>query len=192
MKKLFFSMAAFMSCLAVMFVFNSCSKEDNKESDEGSKKVQELSKWLNLDENGECPYICNEQGEFFLGADNQADATILAWNMSLGASETGSLTLPDNLGSIRVSTPTDPNGFYYDISYNVKGISVKKLYIISNEVLENGGDNYSVTGVYYQPVNGDRLTTYVCNNDNGNCGKSFTVATRPTACPHCGGSIHKR
>ena len=183
MKKLVFSLAAIVSCLVVMTVCNSCSKTDNNE---GNRMVKELSEWLNLDADGNCPYLCTENGEYLLGADRVRDASAQAKNVSLGASETGSLTLPDDMGTIRVSIPDDQQGIFYEISYNVKGISVKKLLIVSNEILENGNEN-----VMINPATTSKVYVYSCNNDKGNCGKTMYVSSTITRCTHCGGSVKK-
>ena len=187
MKKFICSLAALMCCFMMTGVVCSCSSDDDDEVQNDSKMVQELSKWLNLDEKGNCPYICNEKSEYFVGADSQNDANQLVKNLSLGASATGSLTLPDDKGTIRVTTPAEPNGIYYDITYNVKGISVQKLSIINNEVLENGGENSPVSSQYTF-----KKTAYICNNDKGSCGKTFYTIGAATTCPYCKGSVKKK
>lgn len=175
MKKHLFSLAAILCSLIATMAFTACSSNDDEPS-ANNKQIDELKSWLNIDEKGECAYPCNDEGVYFVGADNQSDASKIAKNLSLGASEKGSLTLSDNLGTIRVSTPADNNGFYFEINYNVKGISVKKLVIINNEVLENGGENVSLPYAIH---------LFKCVR----CGFTMSISPRtkaPSKCPKCG------
>lgn len=162
--------------------FTACSNDD--EPSAGNNQINELKAWLSINEKGECAYPCNDEGVYFVGADSESDASTIAKNLSLGASETGSLTLPDDLGTIKVTKPTDPNGFYFEINYNVKGISVKKLVIINNEVLENGGENW-----YFPPKN--ISYKYICKDCPAGSNE-FSTTGQPTKCPKCGSTNIKK
>lgn len=176
MKKHLFAILAIVCGLLTTMAFTACSNDDDPSANDN--QITELKEWLNINEKGECAYLCNDEGVYFVGADNQSDASKIAKNLSLGASEKGSLTLSGDLGTIRVSTPADNNGIYFEINYNVKGISVKKLVIINNEVLENGGEN-----VYYPPKS--KSYKYICK-DCPTSGNEFSTTGRPSKCPKCG------
>ena len=180
MKKHLFSLAAILCSLIATMAFTACSSNDDEPS-ANNKQIDELKAWLNINEKGECAYLCNDEGVYFVGANNQSDATKIAKNLSLGASEKGSLTLSDNLGTIRVSTPADNNGIYFEINYNVKGISVKKLVVVNNEVLENGDENG-----YFPPMTGNRPTLYYICNDCPADNNEFSSSGTATKCPKCG------
>lgn len=183
MKKYFFSLVAILCGLMTTMAFTACSSDDD-ELMASNNQVAELKAWLNIDEKGECAYLCNDEGVYFVGANNQSDAAKIAKNLSLGASEKGSLTLSDNMGTIRVSSPSDNNGIYFEINYNVKGISVKKLVVINNEVLENGDEN-----AYFPPKN--ISYKYICK-DCPTGSNEFSTTGRPTRCPKCGSTNIKK
>lgn len=182
MKKYFFSLVAILCGLMTTMAFTACSSDDD-ELMASNNQVAELKAWLNIDEKGECAYLCNDEGVYFVGANNQSDASKIAKNLSLGASEKGSLTLSDNMGTIRVSSPSDNNGIYFEINYNVKGISVKKLVVINNEVLENGDENLP----YVRPGGHGACPAlyYICNDCPAD-GNEFSSSGTATKCPKCG------
>ena len=182
MKKFIYSILALLCSLTDTMAFTACSNDDDEPS-AGNNQINELKSWLNIDEKGECAYPCNDEGVYFVGADSESDASKIAKNLSLGASETGSLTLPDDLGTIKVTKPTDPNGFYFEINYNVKGISVKKLVVVNNDVLENGDENISLP---YIPGGSTRPTLYYICNDCPAGSNEFSTSGTATQCPKCG------
>ncbi|MBQ0047997.1 MAG: hypothetical protein KBT33_10940 [Prevotellaceae bacterium] len=183
MKKFTYALTAILCSFISTMAFTACSSDDDELS-VGENQVKELKAWLNINEKGECAYVCNDEGVYFVGADNQSDASKIAKNLSLGASEKGSLTLSNDLGSIRVSTPADNNGIYFEINYNVKGISVKKLCIINNEVLENGDENW-----YFPPKN--KYYYYICKDCPAGSNE-FSTTGQPTKCPKCGSTNIKK
>lgn len=107
MKKFIFAILAIVCGLTTVLAFTACSDDDDPSANDN--QITELKEWLNINEKGECAYLCNDEGVYFVGADNQSDASKIAKNLSLGASEKGSLTLSGDLGTIRVSTPPITN-----------------------------------------------------------------------------------
>lgn len=135
MKKLFF-VSLMALCLGGLVA--SCSKDDAEEMS-GDAAVAELKSRLGIQEDGTSAFLQDEKTlDYFLGVDNAETAGCVANNLSMGATASSSLTytLPDSKGTISVAANA-AEGHYYDITYNVAGISVKKLNVVSNAWLEN-------------------------------------------------------
>lgn len=88
MKKFIFAILAIVCGLSTILAFTACSDDDDPSANDN--QINELKEWLNINEKGECAYLCNDEGVYFVGANNQSDASKIAKNLSLGASEKGS------------------------------------------------------------------------------------------------------
>lgn len=183
MKKIIYSILAILCSLTATMAFTACSNDDEPSASNDQNQVELLKELLYLDKDGQCPFATDQEGAYYLGVESPEDAAAIASILSLGASESGSMILPDNQGSIKVTTPADANGHYYDIIYNVTGIPVKKLCIVSTEWMENGSENLVVRREG-NPTSGSRTIYFVCEK----CGARYSFGNVPKACTYknCG------
>ncbi|MCQ2111261.1 MAG: hypothetical protein MJY79_07195 [Bacteroidaceae bacterium] len=173
MKKLFF-VSLMALCLGGLVA--SCSKDDAEEMS-GDAAVAELKSLLGIQEDGTSAFLQDEKTlDYFLGVDNAETAGRVANNLSMGATALSSLTytLPDSKGTISVAANA-AEGHYYDITYNVAGISVKKLNVVNNAWLENE----NVTFIRPQDSS-NKPSTWICNP----CKYTFSSKSKVN-CPRC-------
>lgn len=182
MKKFIYSILAILCGLMTTMAFTDCSNDDEPLANNDQNQVALLKELLYLDKDGQCPFVQDKEGAYYLGVESAEDAAAIADILSLGASETGSKILPDNQGRIKVTASADANGHYYDITYNVTGIPVKKLCIVSTEWMENGSENLVVRRET-NPT-GRTYLYYQCEK----CGTLYSPWNVPPACTYkkCG------
>ncbi len=131
----------FLIAFVMPLAFFACSSDSEPDSSVSAKKEYELILATICDENGEIAFghLDNDPSQKIAYADDEEWATIFCatlldnpeWNR-----KKATRSISDGFGSLTV-TPSEEEGVFYTVIFNLKGIEPFTLKIVTKEYYEN-------------------------------------------------------